>query len=209
MNALKLNIGEIAVNPDNPRTIKKDKFEDLIKSILTFPRMLTLREIVVDCNAGNVCLGGNMRYRALSAIKDMDKTEIRGIILGSRKFMYQPEKADLLVDYWEHWKADPIVPVEDGSDLSEEEKREFIIKDNVPFGEWDYDDLSSKWDEDDLEDWGLDVWTEDEDNDKDNQDTPGGGSAFEIVVSCSDEADQKILSEELKSRGYTIKSKSV
>ena len=43
------------------------------------------------------------------------------------------------------------------SGLTEEQKREFIIKDNVPFGEWDWDMLANSWDAVELNDWGLDV----------------------------------------------------
>ncbi len=42
-------------------------------------------------------------------------------------------------------------------DLTEEQKKEFIIKDNVGFGEWDWDMLANEWDTEELEDWGLDV----------------------------------------------------
>lgn len=41
--------------------------------------------------------------------------------------------------------------------LTEKQQREFIIKDNVGFGEWDWDDLANEWDVDELEDWGLDL----------------------------------------------------
>lgn len=40
---------------------------------------------------------------------------------------------------------------------TEEQKKEFIIKDNASFGEWDWDVLANEWDEDRLIDWGLDV----------------------------------------------------
>ena len=43
-------------------------------------------------------------------------------------------------------------------DLSEEQKKEFIIKDNVGFGDWDWDILANGWDSKELDDWGLDVW---------------------------------------------------
>jgi hypothetical protein len=43
--------------------------------------------------------------------------------------------------------------------LTDEQKKEFIIKDNVGFGEWDFDMLANEWDNDDLVDWGLDVPT--------------------------------------------------
>ena len=40
-------------------------------------------------------------------------------------------------------------------DLTEEKQKEFIIKDNVGFGEWEYDMLGNEWDLDELDDWGL------------------------------------------------------
>jgi len=49
------------------------------------------------------------------------------------------------------------VPVIKVSDLTEEQQREFIIKDNVGFGEWDWDLLANEWDADLLDDWGLDI----------------------------------------------------
>jgi len=43
------------------------------------------------------------------------------------------------------------------NDLTEEQKHEFIVKDNVGFGEWDWDILANEWDTDKLQDWGLDL----------------------------------------------------
>ena len=54
------------------------------------------------------------------------------------------------------------VPVTMAKDLTEDQKKEFIVKDNVGFGEWDWDILANEWDADELEDWGLDVWTDKE-----------------------------------------------
>jgi hypothetical protein len=42
-------------------------------------------------------------------------------------------------------------------DLTAEQKREFIIKDNVPFGEWNLDILEDDWDIDELESWGVEA----------------------------------------------------
>lgn len=39
--------------------------------------------------------------------------------------------------------------------LTDDQKREFIIKDNVPFGDWDWDALANEWDAQQLNDWGL------------------------------------------------------
>lgn len=43
------------------------------------------------------------------------------------------------------------------SGLTDSQKREFIIKDNVPFGDWDWDELANGWDAEELNDWGLDI----------------------------------------------------
>ena len=42
-------------------------------------------------------------------------------------------------------------------DWTEDQQKEFIIKDNVGFGEWNWDDLANDWDEIQLTDWGLDI----------------------------------------------------
>ena len=57
------------------------------------------------------------------------------------------------------------VPVKVAKGLTEEQKREFIVKDNVGFGEWDWDILANEWDNVLLKDWGLDVWQPEEDVD--------------------------------------------
>lgn len=44
------------------------------------------------------------------------------------------------------------------TDATEEQKREFIIKDNVSKGEWDWDLLANEWDSELLTEWGMDVW---------------------------------------------------
>jgi hypothetical protein len=50
-------------------------------------------------------------------------------------------------------------------DLTEEQEKEFIVKDNVGFGEWDWDILANIWDTKKLKDWGLDVWQPEEEVD--------------------------------------------
>jgi len=49
------------------------------------------------------------------------------------------------------------VPIIIAKNLTEEQQREFLIKDNVSGGEWDWDDLANDWDETKLVEWGLDV----------------------------------------------------
>ena len=55
------------------------------------------------------------------------------------------------------------VPIIVADQLTDIQKNEFIIKDNVGFGEWDWDQLANQWDMDLLNEWGMDVpYTEDE-----------------------------------------------
>jgi len=42
-------------------------------------------------------------------------------------------------------------------DWNEQQQKEFIVKDNVGYGEWDWDDLANNWDAQELTDWGLDI----------------------------------------------------
>jgi len=49
------------------------------------------------------------------------------------------------------------VPIIFADDLTEDEQRQFIIKDNVGFGEWDWDMLANEWEPEELETWGLTV----------------------------------------------------
>ena len=51
------------------------------------------------------------------------------------------------------WKQAPVEIV----DWDEDKQRQFIIKDNVGFGEWDWEMLANEWDAEQLEDWGLDI----------------------------------------------------
>ena len=53
------------------------------------------------------------------------------------------------------WKEVPVEIV----DWDEEKQRQFIIKDNVGFGEWDWEMLANEWDAEQLEEWGLDIPT--------------------------------------------------
>ena len=117
-----MKLSQIKPNPNNPRIIKDEKFDKLVKSIKDFPKMMELRPMVI--NSDNIVLGGNMRLKAL---KELGYKEVP--------------------DEW----------VKRAEDLTEDEQRQFIIKDNVGFGEHDWEMLANEWDADELSDWGLDV----------------------------------------------------
>lgn len=58
------------------------------------------------------------------------------------------------------------LPIILADDWTQEQRAQFLIKDNVGFGEWDWEQLQSEWDTEQLEDWGLDVGGFDLDSDE-------------------------------------------
>lgn len=82
------------------------------------------------------------------------------------------------------------IPVIKASSLTEEQQREFIIKDNVSGGEWDWDMLANEWDTEDLDAWGLDVpdeWVIEELPDEElNEDVVFGGLEDDPVSKLGD-----------------------
>ena len=115
-------VKNLKVDPNNPRTLNKEKFKKLKKSLESFPEMLDVRPLVV---ADGIVVGGNMRLRALQELKVEE------------------------------------VPVIDVTEWTQAQRDEFMIKDNLTFGDWDYDILANEWEGTDLQEWGLDIWADD------------------------------------------------
>jgi hypothetical protein len=74
---------------------------------------------------------------------------VDGIVLGGNMRLKACKEAGL--------KEVPVIKAED---LTEDQQKEFIIKDNVGFGEWDWEDLANNWDAEELTEWGLDLPTD-------------------------------------------------
>lgn len=113
-----VDINSIKLNPDNPRFIKDYRFDNLVKSLQDFPKMMRIRPVIV--NPELMVLGGNMRYRAAKQAG---------------------------------WTQIPIEIV----DLTPEEQREFVIKDNINGGDWNWEMLNQDWDKEQLEAWGMEL----------------------------------------------------
>ena len=96
------------------------------------------------------------------------------------------------------------VPIIRANELTEEQKREFIIKDNVGFGQWDYDKLANEWDEQVLLHWGMDVWqTEIEEPQwsEEKQDI------FKLLLDFENEEKREQAYNYLVEKGYNPKKK--
>lgn len=146
MKIEEIKISKIKPNPNNPRLIKDEAFEKLVKSIKEFPEMLSIRPIVI--NEDNIVLGGNMRLKAC-------------IAAGLKN-----------------------VPIIRAKGLTQEQQKEFIIKDNVSGGEWAWDILANEWNTEELSEWGLEVpdFVDKSEAQEDEFDVPEGGIETDIVL---------------------------
>ena len=166
---MKVAIGKLKANPNNPRVLRDEKFAKLKQSLQDFPDMLNKRPIVAvtDTDGKLMVLGGNMRLRACIDLK-------------------MKEVPVILADEW-----------------TEEQRREFIIKDNVGFGEWDYDQLANEWDAKELADWGLDFPGAQDFSDK-NKEIDTDGFADEVTITLKySEADHAKVREALSKTAAT------
>lgn len=154
MKTEEIALSRITENEENPRTITTEKFQKLVKSILVFPRMLTLRPIVVDETFK--VLGGNMRLKALRHITTMQDDGILAKLEEDTR-LTEAER-NLAIAYWRLWQEKPTVTIVKADDLTEAQKREFIIKDNVGFGDWDTDALANQFSDQPLTDWAIPQW---------------------------------------------------
>ncbi len=157
MHTEKVKLSQVKVNTNNPRSIREQKLNLLCERLLVFPKMITIRPVVVDNKM--VVLGGNMRVNALNRIAKMSFEQITQIIGKTENYrrLTKVEKEQLLA-LWQSWLDKPMVEIVKASELSEAEKKEFVIADNASFGDWDYDKLANEWNADDIAAWGLDIW---------------------------------------------------
>lgn len=129
LSQLHPNEGQINGVPNNPRKITDEEFRKLKKSIYESREFLVARPIIVD-EEWNI-LGGNMRYRAVCALRDEGAK--------TKDFTFTDEIPDDWVRMV-HW--------------TRKKKREFVQKDNESSGETDFE-LLMAWDAKELADWGI------------------------------------------------------
>ena len=112
------------------------------------------------------------------------------------------------------WTECPVIQV----DWSEEKQREFIIKDNLGYGEWDWDALANEWNEEELQEWGMDTpdtWAEEElEAEEDDYQEPDSlqvdvvlGDLIEIGehrLLCGDSTDSDLLNKLLQDENVNL-----
>jgi hypothetical protein len=175
-----VKISKVKGNPSNPRIIKNDKFKTLKHSIRTMPGYMKLRPVIVDEDM--MVLGGNMRLKA-------------SIDLG---------KKEIWTDMFTQADCD------DMNKIAIEEEREtktyleycdaIIIKDNVSSGEWEWDILANDWDSVLLNEYGLDVW-ENQDDVEDIEEVIDFSEDVNFIIKCENLKELEELKDKLKLTG--------
>lgn len=167
-----MKLSALKPNDRNPRYIREEQFEATVDSLLLFPEMLEARGIVfTKANAKNLIQGGNQRFRGILRIVEMSQEERDDKILRevSAQKKLHPKinvkaRTQYLSAFWRDIANRGEIPdawVKDVSDWTQDQLDEFMIKDNLHTGNWDYDTISSEadWSAETLKSWGLDIPT--------------------------------------------------
>tara|TARA_R100001163_G_scaffold11860_1_gene10948 strand:- start:14202 stop:14648 length:447 start_codon:yes stop_codon:yes gene_type:complete len=122
-------------------------------------KLVNIQQIIP--NSDNPRLVNTAKFEKLKeSIKNLPQMlELRPIVVDSNNIILGGNmryKALVELGYKE-------VYIIQAGNLTDEQKKEFIIKDNLNYGDWDYDILANAWDSYDLEQWGLDVWVNEDD----------------------------------------------
>lgn len=115
------------------------------------------------------------------------------IVLGGNMRLRASQEAGL--------KEIPIIKAEH---LTPEDQKQFIIRDNIAHGEWDWSMLANDWDNEELKEWGLEV-PEFKDAESVENETVEDKTQFIIAIECKDEAEQQMFYDEFISREIKCK----
>jgi hypothetical protein len=169
ITSLKNNTGQIKGLPKNPRIIRDNKFIQLKNSIQEDPEMLSLRELIVYDNDGElIVICGNMRLKAIKAL-GIKEVEVK------------------------------ILP----KDTPVQKLKAYTIKDNVGYGDHNWEQLANEWDAEELTRWGLEIPGFDTELPNDE---PEEQDANSLIVEA-DMITLEDLFDELKSRGFNVSMK--
>ena len=120
-----------------------------------------IKSYKIQGNPNNPRIIKNDKYRKLvQSIKDFpEMLKLRPIVVDENMMILGGNM---------RWKASRDAGLKDvwidiAEGLSDEKKEEFIVKDNLNFGEWDWDNLANEWDNKKLNEWGMDVWMTEDD----------------------------------------------
>lgn len=90
-------------------------------------------------------------------------------------------------------------------DTPVEKLKAYTIKDNVGFGEHDWDQLANEWDAGELAEWGLDLPSAAVEGDPFDDEGISASDQYGVIVMCKDDTEQARVFEKLVADGHTCK----
>ncbi|PNP96419.1 hypothetical protein BFS16_00605 [Hoylesella timonensis] len=153
----RINVGELKINPINPRKITPEARKKLQCSVMLFPKMLFEAKLITT-DEKYVVLCGNQRTRILQEeILGKEPFSWKVVLQENEEYATMSEhEKEAVIDFWAKWCEAPVVPIDYEENLDEEQKKELIVKDNKEYGEYDYDKLEDIYDEVALVGMGFD-----------------------------------------------------
>ena len=97
------------------------------------------------------------------------------------------------------------IPIIYADDLTEDQQRQFIIKDNVGFGEWDWEMIANEWDAEEISEWGLDVPVINLPMENGTDLSGDLKETFEVIISCDDETQQEQVYNKMIADGFNVR----
>lgn len=152
-----INVNDLKQNPINPRKIKASNLKRLQQSVMLFPKMLNEAKLII-ADEELVLLSGNQRVKVLkNEILAKEPFAWKVVLQDNDRYqaMSENEKEDI-IEYWEKWKMNPMLAVDVQENLTEDQKKELIVKENNEYGDFDYDKAEILFDEVTLVNFGVD-----------------------------------------------------
>jgi ParB-like chromosome segregation protein Spo0J len=163
---------------------------------------MKLSKLKGNPNNPRICKDDKFK-KLVKSINDFPKMMALRPIVVDENFIVQGGNMRLKALQEIGFKDIPDEWVKQVKDLSEDEKREFIIKDNVSFGENDWDDLANNWDAEQLTEWGLDIPNFQVAEEKELNDVSDKiESLYRIEIICKDETEQELTYNKLIEQNY-------
>lgn len=165
---------------------------------------INIKDIIPNENNPRILSDKNLK-RMKKSIKDFPRMmELRPIIIdenntivgGNMRYHAMIDMGyDEIPDNW----------VKMASKLTKKQKQEFIIKDNLNFGEWEYEGLKEFFKEDDLNNWEMDTGFFDLDGENQKDLSGDLQESYKVEIDLKNEDEQEKVYNELVEKGYTCR----
>jgi hypothetical protein len=200
-----MKLAQLKQNPSNPRTIKEKAFYTLLEKIIKGYQLPEYKRIAYDSSQENIILAGNQRHQVFNLIAEMSEIELKKTIEKHLESSEDQDAAFAIFDKVRKSKALPKKWVFDAAKLSDAQKEQLVIIDNVNDGDWDTELLANLWQDSEALKW-VDIKLPNVDVDFEGEGESEQDQAIvkrSILLEYTDE-EHEIVTKELRKHGDTL-----